>query len=422
MKTAEQSELARPSGPGPSRAHLWAGGWSVVITLFLALGAHHWASRTIDARADDVRHDMRPARVRGLALNLAALRRTSSIPVFGSSELSVDVRFRADRFFGDRAPEHPMHVMAGGGVVLLNHVVEVGALASTLRDRSSILFLAPVEIIMAQERRSWFFAGNFSRLQTATVLANDMLSDTLRRDIASLLARYPSALAMDPVVAGAARLTRGDASRSERLLAEALRPALALDAAWLRESDFIRSASELPHSADRRPSIDSLVRSASDTVAWDALTAVAHAQWEKNSRSNAYGFPDGMWQKMMAREAKGQRLQYGAQFAAQITSPIAWQELSVLLRTLSAAHSQPLVVCLPMAGRYMEATGATPATRAAFYARLQAMTSAAGVTLIDFRTKDLVPGLLDGIENHLSPEGWLLVDRAIASYVFAQKS
>lgn len=408
--------------PMPARAHLWSALWSVAIVALLVLVAGAWSERRIMRSAIAMAHDHRPSRVRGLALNEEALRNDSLLPAFGSSELFVDVAYRADRFFEGVPPGHAMHVMAGGGVVLMNHVVEAGAFAPLLRDRPLIVFVAPVEIVMAQERREKFFAGNFSRGQAAQLFDGRGVRDSLVRDVGTLLMRYPSALAIDPVLASVTRLTRTQASTTERAMSVLMRPALLWDAAWLRAADLMRAATspEVPNAA---PSAGLTARSlGSERAAWESAIGDAHARWLSTSSTNPYGFPDEMWAKIVARDARGDHLQYGKLFAQQLANPMPWEELTLLLHMLLDAHARPLLVCLPMPGRYMDATGATPDVRSAFYQKLRNLTRIAGVPLIDFASQDLTPGLLADIENHLSPEGWLVVDRAIASFVTAAHS
>lgn len=403
-----------------TRPHLSAAFASLCLVGALFVGVRTWAHRILQLSAASYASDQRPVRVRGLALNENALRNDSLLPVFGSSELSVDIAHRADRFFNSFPPGHAMFVMAGGGVVLMNHVIEAGAFARSLRDRWVMVFVASPEIAMAQERRARFFAGNFSRAQAASLFDDATLTDTLRREVASLLLRYPTALAIDPVVAETARLARQDASLGERAMAALLRPALAMDAAWLRAADLVRSAADKARQAAPRSLVAGEAHSlGADSSAWDSVTRVAHADWHARSSSNPYGFTDDMWAKLRAREAHGERLQFGERFAEQLENPIPWEELDVLLRAMQSAHAHPLVVCLPTAGAYLDATGASPAVRAAFYEKLRAVTQRARVPLVEFSAHDMSPGLLDGLENHLTPEGWMLVNRTLAPYVSA---
>ena len=406
----------RPSVEGDEGAiHLAAIAWSLLLLLILVAAGWWRTGRAIDARAASSGVAQWPQRLRGLALNRAQIRLKTTIPAFGSSELSNDVLFRPDRLFARSPSGFVLYPIGGPGQLLMHHVLAAGALGDELRGRRVIVFVLPNEFAMTRpKQRQQFFAGNFSRVHAATLLANNRLPTELRREILRRLTDYPVALKRDPTIDAAARLAKNQGPMRWQLTAAVLAPTIWLEATWLGAIDRFRAATATAHPP---MSPNDIIR-VHAPIPWDSLAAVASSRYLPLTRSNAFGFPDTFWANLHG--AEGATLRHrGENFARLSARSDAWIELDLLLRTLGAVGARPVLVSLPMAAMYLEATGAQPSDLAAFYSHLHRVASAAGASALSFEALDTEPGQLIDLETHLSPVGWVAVDKAIDSLVHA---
>ena len=408
--------LAQSVAPERPSVHLTAAGWAVML-LLVAVAATAWgAGRELHLRGTTATLEPWRGRIRGLAAHEAALSDPALIPVLGSSELSHDVRFRPDRLFAGAPTGFAIYPMGEPGVLLMHHVLEAAALGESLRGRHVLVFVPPNEFAVRRgSERQQFFAGNFSRVQVATMLAERRLPDSLRLDILARLAVYHRALAIDPLIAAEAQLALPPRSRMTALGSAALQLPVCVEAAWLRFADRVTAARDVrAHPRRERSSVQ--VRA---PIAWDSLQQVARAVYLPGASSNRYALPDPYWARLRGAKDGGQSaggLQHvGERFDRQFNDAPAWEELDLLLRTLAADGALPLLVSLPLPGLYMDDTGGNAAARATFHARLRDFAARAGIPMLDFPALDNAPGLLVDLQTHLSPIGWLAVDAAIDS-------
>lgn len=412
--------IAPTTAPPRDRLHLAAAALACLL-LALLVAATSW-NATRDLQLHGAAASLEPwrGRIRGLAAHQAALADPTRVPAFGSSELSHDVRFRPDRLFAGAPTGFAIYPLGEPGVLLMHHVLEAAALGEQLRGRRVLVFVPPNEFALRrQSERQQFFAGNFSRVQAATMLAEERLPAALRHDILTRLADYHRALDMDPLIAAEAQLARRGDSPAARFAVLALRLPVQAEAAWLQLADRVRASRDVlghPRGAREVPSLR-------EPIAWDSLKQVARDAYLPGASSNPYGLPDAYWNKLRdARTGTGGLQHDGERFDAEYAKAPAWGELELLVRTLAAAGARPILVALPLPGRYMDDTGGTPDGRAGFHAQLSHFAQRAGTPLLDLAALDDEPGLLVDLQTHLSPVGWLAVDAAIDSVMHGDES
>lgn len=408
---------ARPIAPNPApprdRVHLTAAALACLLLAVLVAATSWNAARELRLHGSSASLEPWRGRIRGLAAHQAALADPTRVPVFGSSELSHNVRFRPDRLFAGAPTGFAIYPLGEPGVLLMHHVLEAAALGEQLRGRRVLVFVPPNEFATRrQSEQQEFFAGNFSRVQAATMLAEHRIPGALRDDILTRLAVYHRALEIDPLIAAEAQLARRGRSPATRLATAALQLPVYAEAAWLRLADRVRAAHDvLAHQSVAR---DSAALRA--PIAWDSLVQVARSVYLPGASSNPYGLPDDYWTKLReARTGAGGLQHVGERFDAEYETSSAWGELELLVRTLAASGARPLLVALPLPGLYMDDTGGTPDGRAGFHQKLSEFAHRAGVPVLGFASLDDQPGQLVDLQTHLSPVGWLAVDAAIDS-------
>lgn len=413
--TPAAPSAVRSPAPLRDRVHLTAAAVALLLLAVIVVGTSRHAERTLQLYGGSATLAPWRGRIRGLAAHRAALADTRRIPVFGSSELSHDVQYRPDRLFADAPTGFAIYPLGEPGVLLMHHVFEAAALGEQLRGRRVLVFVPPNEFATRRRgERQQFFAGNFSRVQVATMLTERRLPDSLRRDILARLAVYERALAIDPLIAAEAHLANGRRSRTVRLGEAMLQLPVRVEASWLHFADRVRASRDVlahPLSEHQGPRVRA-------PIAWDSLRQVARDGYLPGAASNRYGLPDAYWQRLREARTSGSAggLQHaGEHFDREFGTAAAWGELALLVRTLAAVGARPLLVALPLPGLYMDDTGGHAARRSAFHAQLREFATRAGVPLLDLPALDDQPGMLVDLQTHLSPVGWLAVDAAIDS-------
>jgi D-alanine transfer protein len=140
------------------------------------------------------------------------------------------------------------------------------------------------------------------------------------------------------------------------------------------------------------------------------------------------------WPELIAKASKAKpsdagRIKNTPAFARQIppgsrdpafknginTSP-AWIDLELLLRTLTRARAQPLILSMPVPGDFYDHAGVSRSARNDYYTKLRAIVERYHFPLVEFETHDEDPAFLIRHGSHLTAKGWLYYDRALDDF------
>ena len=335
----------------------------------------------------------------GMIFQRMAARARGVLPLYGSSELVIGVPDRASRFFQDAPTGFQVSPVGTVGATSLIISQKIAALGSDLRGRRLAVLLSPAWFLMPVTRADWY-EGNFSLLAASELTFGSAADFELKRDIASRMLQFPGTLEKSPLLEFALRrLSSG--SWFDRLIFCASLPFGKIYTAGLEFQDHFAAVAHIlyatrsvPGRQRQEPDRPTLTAKASEASIW-AQTKVENAP------------------------AKGEAVTPGrldSVFRKRMNAAPEWADLELLLRALAKVHARPLLLSMPMDGRFYDQVGCSRLAREDYYEKMRALARRYNFALIEFEDHDEDPAFLDAQHNHPTQEGWLFFDRALDDF------
>jgi D-alanine transfer protein len=398
------------AGPG----HLGPALVSVALCLVGLVSAPALAARWTRAHLDALAPVNLPQKNLGVLLQREMALAPAIIPLYGSSELVRPSEFRADGFFAQRPRGFAVSPVGTRGTPLLVTLQEIGAVGRGLAGRKVIVILSPSEFLRTEsthEMTQRQYYGNYSRLQSESVIFGSQLDLAFKQRIAERMLQFPDVLKDDPVLRFA---LHGLADPGRTQLA-GYYLALPFGRLQVQVGRWLDAVSVLELLA-RRPSLRQAIPAAPNPFDWASLRDSAERSYRPRASRNPAGFEDAQWERFEARYQAQRARTTDSAYRANLAGSRFWPDLGLLLEGLKQLGAKQLILSPPLPGRfYFSYLGLSPATWEPFYKRLRALAGATGARLVTFEANNLDPFLSrDGY--HPSPEAWVLLDRAIDEF------
>jgi D-alanine transfer protein len=340
-----------------------------------------------------------PLKNQGIVFQRTAARARRVLPLYGSSELVIEVPDRASKFFQDAPTGFQVSPVGTVGATSLIILQKIAALGSDLRDRRVAVSLSPAWFLTPAIRVDWY-EGNFSLLIASELTFGSTLDFDLKRDIASRMLQFPGTLEKSPLLEFAMRrLSSG--SWFDRLVFCAILPFGKIYTAGLELQDHLAAVVHIlyePRSASpqqrQRPDRPTPIARASHGNIW---TQVKVQPVPAKVESIAPGRFDRL-------------------FLSRMNTAPEWGDLELLLRALAKVHARPLLLSMPWDGRFYDRQGYSRLAREIYYEKMRDLAQRYNFALIEFEDHDEDPAFLDDQHVHLTEEGWMFYDRALDDF------
>ena len=341
----------------------------------------------------------------GMVFQRTAAHARRVLPLYGSSELVIGVPDRASKFFQNAPTGFQVSPVGTAGTTSLIILQKIAALGSDLRGRRLAISLSPVWFLMPATRADWY-EGNFSLLAASELTFGSAVDFKLKRDIASRMLQFPGTVEKRPLLKFAlSRLSSG--SWYDRLIFCAILPfGKIYTAGWELQDHFASVAHILyvPNAAQARR------RQRRDRPISIAKSSEASI-WARVKLENA-----------PAKVESTTRGRFDSVFLRRMNAAPEWADLELLLRALAEVHARPLLLSMPMDGRFYDRQGYSRLARERYYEKMRALAQRYDFTLIEFEDHDEDPTFLDAQHTHLTQEGWLFYDRALDDFFHGRVS
>ncbi len=335
----------------------------------------------------------------GMVFQRLAARAKRVLPIYGSSELVIGIPERANKFFENAPTGFQVSPVGTVGATSLIISQKIAALGSDLRDRRLAVVLSPAWFLMPATRADWY-EGNFSLLAASELTFGSALDFELKRDFASRMLQFPDTLEKSPLLEFALRrLSSG--SWVDRLIFCAIVPFGKMYTAGLELQDHLAAVAHIlyatkaaPGQARQGPDRPKFTAKASEPSIWSQTKV-------ENPPAETEAVTPGRLDPV---------------FRNRMDAAPEWTDLELLLRALAKVHARPLLLSMPMDGRFYDRVGYSRLARENYYEKVRALARRYNFALIEFEEHDEDPAFLDAQHTHLTQEGWLFFDRALDDF------
>lgn len=331
----------------------------------------------------------------------AVLGMEGAFPVFGSSELNAtdDIAYPRALFqYGNS--DFNMVMIGRGSMQSLYHTVNIGALEELLPERKAALILSP-QWFTQKGAVSSVYSSRFSERMYARFIKNREISGELR---AAVSRRVRELLEADPPQQARVEIY-------ERLyLQHSLNPVDWLGQGiydWFMdekaEFELLRLAQDLNVSFDGEP-----VRA--EDIDFAGLLEKAAQAGEKACTNNDFGVYNGYYNQYIADKLEEKRNSYQEGDGYSVSPE--YDDLTLFLRVCGETGVEPLVISVPVNGRWYDWLGFPKEEREAYYQNIRDICAAYGAELADFSDREYELYFLKDI-MHMGWKGWVNLDETV---------
>lgn len=367
-------------------------GIAAMILLAGAFGGRFLERRYIHQLAPTLFHQKN----QGRALQKLAFAQPDLLPFYGSSELVKPAANKAMDFFRTYPTGFQVFAVGKVGATSLITLEKLAAVGSDVRAKKVALSLSP-SWFFRQSAPQAFYDGNFSLLQAGEFVYSRHLSFGLKRDAARRMLQYPKSLEKSALLAFALRQLAAD-SPLHRAVFYATVPLGIFQNEILRMQDHFET---LAYILKEWRHLQTGVHRWRRSVEWEGL--IAGAASDASWRADVTPVPIGVEQGPEA-------------FVSSEQSAYEWIDFELLLRELDELGARPLLLSMPLAGRFFDRFGVGRPVRDLYYKEVRARAWAHRLPLIDFAEHDEDEGFVVGHHDHLSDKGWLYYDKALDDF------
>jgi D-alanine transfer protein len=332
----------------------------------------------------------------GIELQKIAFGQSDLLPLYGTSELVVDAPNKAADFFQTYPTGFDVFSVGKPGAASLILLQKLAAMGSDLRGKKVAISISPT-YFFHENVPATYYNGNFSLLQAGELIYGRHLSFDLKRDVARRMLEYPKTLEKSILLTFTLRQLASD-SPVNRVMYYGTVPLGVLENGILRMEDHCET---LLYILKRWWRLQFAVRRSHQTLDWDGLIAEATAQvrGHSDSKTGSVG-PEKGPEMFVAGEQNAQE----------------WIDFELLLRGLNELGARPLVLSMPIDGRYFDRFGVGRRFRDLYYQRIRRLAQVHDVPLLDFQEHDLDEDFLVAHRDHLTAKGWLYFDKALDDF------
>lgn len=334
-----------------------------------------------------------------------------SIPVFGSSELSSsdDVAY-PPALFEKGNSDFNMVLVGEGYMQSLHHAVTLGGTADAIPGKKVVLILSP----------QWFTSSHLSSEVYASRFSERMFSRFLRNSSLSYDTKEKVINRMKTLLAADSRQLERLENYENVYLKHSLNPISQIE---VRGYDAFMDYRQMYLLGREMKSLKKTENGAfasktsvtADRIDFKALMEKAEEAGEKACTNNTLFINDGYYDQYIRdreKDAKGSN-----EDASYLSSP-EYEDLGIFLQVCRETGITPLIVSIPVNGRWYDWTGFPREDRKGYYENIREICQEYQVELADFSDKEYEKYFLKDI-MHLGWKGWVYLDEAV--YEFYKK-
>lgn len=326
----------------------------------------------------------------------------NSIPVFGSSELSAsdNVAYPPSLFHHGNS-DFNMVLMGRGYMQSLHHAVVLGGISDNISNKKVVLILSP-QWFSASHLSSEVYASRFSERMYSQFLKNPDISYNTKEKVTE---RLKNLLTADP--AQLARLEMYE----KVYLKHSLNPISQIE---LRLYDSFMDYRQVYLLGKEMKNIKGTEENfiTADQLDFKVLMEEAQAAGEKACTNNKFYIYDEYYDTYIRA---GEENAKGSMADNSFLSSPEYGDLRIFLDVCKETGITPLIVSIPVNGRWYDWTGFPQEDRKGYYENIRTICREYQVEIADFSDKEYEEYFLKDI-MHLGWKGWVYLDEAVYNF------
>ena len=143
----------------------------------------------------------------------------------------------------------------------------------------------------------------------------------------------------------------------------------------------------------------------------------ADVTYRSHSNNNEFGMDNQRWNRELRQEMLRQRhTRSDEAFLRTLQNNQEWVDLELLLRELTEFGAQPLLLSMPIHGRWYDEWGITYAARRAYYQKLREIGARYHTAVVDFADHDADRSFCHDDLGHLAPSGLVYYSQVLDGF------
>lgn len=331
----------------------------------------------------------------------------NSIPVFGSSELSAsDEVAYPPSLFSCGNSDFNMVLIGRGSMQSLHHAISLGAVSDVIPKKKVVLILSP-QWFTDSHLSSEAYASRFSERMYSEFLKNSQISYATKEKVTE---RVKSLLVSDPK-----QLER--VSKYEKVYMKySVNPILQTEVRIHDSFMDLRQKYTLSMEIKDLQLIDKTQETVKvESINFDALMKKAVEVGEEACTNNNFYIYDEYYDTYIREVEESNK---GASAGSSYLVSPEYDDLRLFLDVCRETGIEPLIVSIPVNGRWYDWTGFPKENREGYYQNIRDICTEYEVELADFSNKEYEEYFLKDV-MHLGWKGWVYLDEAV--YKFYKK-
>lgn len=323
----------------------------------------------------------------------------NTIPVFGSSELSAsDEVAYPPSLFQNGNSDFNMILIGRGTMQCLHHTVNLGAYAENIPSHKVVLILSP-QWFTSSHISSEAYASRFSERMYVEFLKNPDISYEIKIKVTE---RVKSLLVSDPP-----QLKRVE-TYEKNYLKHTLNPASHIEMA-IYDSFMNLKQRFLLYEDIKDREFESMEPITAEDINFNQLMKEAENAGKEACTNNDLFIYDEYYDTYV-KNSLNQRKDSEVN-SSYLDSP-EYDDFRLFLEVCKETGFEPLIVNIPVNGRWYDWTGFPKEERASYYQKIRSICEEYQVQIADFSDKEYEEYFLKDI-MHLGWKGWVYLDEAV---------
>lgn len=380
---------------------------AIVLTLFSVIGLDFYFKKQLTKNIDKLyyyNHDNKNSN----DFVMENVLKKETIAVLGSSELFSDDKIAYPPYLYNYGYSNYNTILIGRGYMQsIHHAMSVGALSNNIKNNKVVLIISP-QWFTESHLSSDIYSSRFSEPNYIEFLKNKNISKENKMKVAE---RLENLLKSDPT-----ELEKINKYEDTYLYHSNINPIdflkLSVYSDFMKLKENYNLAKELKK-IKNSINYDNFVDV--NKIDYAELLKKAEKVGKSQCTTNEFGIKDDYFNTYVKEKLKVRK---NSDVNASYLKSKEYEDLQLFLDICKDLNIEPLLISIPVNGRWYDYTGFSKEDRAQYYQNIRNIASINNVELADFSDKEYELYFLKDV-MHLGWKGWVYLDEAI--YNFYQK-